>query len=124
MTVDEEPVAEDVYEVRGDERYGDGADVIEGLQGAAQGEVEEENGRSPVEGAEERCGSDEYLMIDGQAHHRDGREGDEAHEDCGKDGGEDEAVEEPAVGFIEFACAVGLRDVGVEAEEDASDSEA
>ena len=38
-------------------------------------------------------------------------------------GGEEEAVEEPAVGFVEAACAVGLGEVGVEAEEDAGDAE-
>ena len=124
MTVDEEPVAEDVEEVRGDEGDGDGADVVEGLQVAAEGEVEEEDGRSPVEGAEEGYGAEDDLMVDGQADHGDGREGDEAHEDCGEDGGEDEAVEEPAVGFVVAACSVGLGEVGVEAEEDASDAEA
>ena len=32
-------------------------------------------------------------------------------------------MEEPAVGFVETACAVGLGEVGVEAEEDAGDAE-
>ena len=32
-------------------------------------------------------------------------------------------MEEPAVGFVEAACAVGLGEVGVEAEEDAGDAE-
>jgi hypothetical protein len=32
-------------------------------------------------------------------------------------------VEEPAVGLVEFACAVGLGEEGVEAEEDAGDAE-
>jgi len=63
-------------------------------------------------------------VVDRQAQHGEGREGDEAHEDGGEDGGEDEAVKEPAVGFVEFACSVGLRDVGVEAEENACDAEA
>ncbi len=39
-------------------------------------------------------------------------------------GGEDEAVQKPAVGFVESSCSVGLRDVGVEAEEDSGDAEA
>ncbi len=50
---DEEPVADGVDEVRGDERDGDGADVVEGLQVAAEGEVEEERGGAVVERAEE-----------------------------------------------------------------------
>ena len=124
VAVDEEPVADDVAEVRGDEGDGDGADVVEGLKVAAEGEVEEEDGGSPVEGAEEGDGSGDDLVVDGEAEHEDGREGDEAHEDCGEDGGEDEAVEEPAVGFVEAACSVGLGEVGVEAEEDAGDAEA
>ncbi len=32
-------------------------------------------------------------------------------------------MEEPAVGLVEAACAVGLGEVGVEAEEDAGDAE-
>jgi len=124
VAVDEEPVAEDVDEVGGDESDGDGADVVEGLQVAAEGEVEEEDRRPPVKGAEEGCSAEEDLMVDGQAHHRDWREGDEAHEDGGENGGKDEAMEKPAVGFVEFACSVGLGEVGVEAEKDAGDAEA
>ena len=124
VAVDEEPVADDIAEVRGDEGYGDGADVIESLQVAAEGEVKEENGCSPVECAEEGDGSGDDLMVDGKAEHEDGRDGDEAHEDCGEDGGEDEAVQEPAVGFVVAACSVGLGEVGVEREEDSGDAEA
>ncbi len=58
---DEEPVAEDVDEVRGDERHGDGADVVEGLQVAAEGEVEEERGGAVVERAEEGDGAGEDV---------------------------------------------------------------
>ena len=35
----------------------------------------------------------------------------------------DEAVEEPAIGLIVLARAVGLREVGVKAEQDAADAE-
>ena len=66
---DEEPVADDVDEVRGDEREGDGADVVEGLEVAAEGEVEEERGGALVEGAEEGDGAGEDLVVDGQAEH-------------------------------------------------------
>jgi len=62
-------------------------------------------------------------MVDGEAQHDHGRGGDDGHEDDGEDSGEDEAVIEPAVGFVEAACSVGLREVGVEAEEDTCDAE-
>ena len=53
VSVDEEPVADEVEEVRSNERDGDGTDVVEGLEVAAKREVEEECRSSPVEGAEE-----------------------------------------------------------------------
>ncbi len=49
VAVDEEPVADDVDEVGGDEGPGDGADVVEGLQIAAEGEVEKERRGAVVE---------------------------------------------------------------------------
>ncbi len=62
-------------------------------------------------------------MVDGQAEH-DGRSADDDEDEGeGEAGGEHEAVEEPAVGLVEAACAVGLGEVGVEAEEDAGDAE-
>ena len=51
VAVDEEPVADYVDEVRGDQGEGDGTDVVEGLQVAAEGEVEEEGGGAVVERA-------------------------------------------------------------------------
>ena len=123
MAVDEEPVADEVEEVRGNERDGDGTDVVEGLEVAAKREVEEERRGSPVEGAEEGYGAGEDLMVDGEAKHDQGCGDDDGHEDGGEDSGEDEAVVEPAVGFVETARSVGLGEVGVEAEEDAGDAE-
>ena len=54
---DEEPVADGVDDVGADERDGDGTDVVEGLQVAAEGEVEEERGGAVVERAEEGDGA-------------------------------------------------------------------
>ena len=124
VAIDEEPVTEDVAEIRGNQGCGDGSDVVEGLQVAAESEVEEEGGGSPVECAQERDGSSENLVVDGQAEHEDRREGDQSHEKGGEEGGEDETVQEPAVGFIVATCSVGLGEVGVEAEKDAGDAEA
>jgi hypothetical protein len=123
MPVDEEPVAYDVDEVCGDESEGDRADVVEGLEVAAEGEVEEECGGAVVERAEEGDGTGEDLVVNGQAQHEDGGAEDDEDEGEGKTGGEDEAVEKPAVGLVEAACTVGLGEEGVEAEEDAGDAE-
>jgi len=62
---DEEPVADDVDQVGGDERPGDGADVVEGLEVAAEGEVEEERWCSVVEGGEEGNGAGDDVVVDG-----------------------------------------------------------
>ena len=61
VAVDEEPVADDVAKIRRDERGGDPSDVVEGLQVASQGEVEEERGGAVVESAEEGDRSGEDL---------------------------------------------------------------
>jgi hypothetical protein len=55
--------------------------------------------------------------------HDDWGEDDDEDEGEGEPGGEEKAVEEPAVGLVEAACAVGLGEIGVEAEEDAGDAE-
>jgi hypothetical protein len=50
----------------------------------------------------------------------DGEDGDEER---GKSYGHDDAVEEPAIGFVLLFGAEGLGDEGVETEEDAADAE-
>jgi hypothetical protein len=62
-------------------------------------------------------------MVDGQTHHEDGSAEDDEYEGESETGGEDETVEEPTVGLVEAAGTVGLREVGVEAEENAGDAE-
>ena len=47
VAVDEDPVADEVDEVGGDEREGDGFGEVRGLQVAAEGEVERAAGRRP-----------------------------------------------------------------------------
>ena len=68
---DEEPVADYVDEVGGDECDGDGADVVEGLQIAAEGEVEEERRSAVVEGGEEGDGAGDDVVVDGEAEHEE-----------------------------------------------------
>jgi hypothetical protein len=123
VSVNEEPVAHDVDEVRGDQSEGDGTDVVERLQVAAEGEIEEERGCSVVECAEEGDRAVEDVVVDGQAQHHDRGEDDDEDESEGQTSGEDEAVQEPTVGLVEFACSVGLGEEGVEAEEDAAEAE-
>src|SRR3984893_2363519 len=123
MTVDEEPVADGVDDVGADERDGDGTDVVEGLQVAAEGEVEEERGGAVVERAEEGDGASEDFVVDGEAEHHGWGADDDEDQGDGEAGGEEEGVGGPAVGLVEAACAVGLGEVSIEAEEDAGDVE-
>jgi len=120
---DEEPVAYDIDEVGGDECPGDGADMVEGLQVAAEGEVEEERGSSPVECVEERDGAGDDVVLDGKTEHDWWSADDDEDESEGESCGEDEAVQEPPVGFVEAACAVRLGEVGVETKENACETE-
>ena len=120
---DEKPVADDVDEVCGDESHGDGANVVEGLQVAAEGEVEEERGCSIVERTKERYRTSEYVMIDRKAdHHVRGTYDDEDEREREADG-EKETMDEPTIGLVEATCAVGLGEKGIQAQEDAGDAE-
>src|SRR6185312_15973322 len=123
MAVDEEPVADEVDEVGGDEREGDGFCVVCGLEVAAEGEVEQQRDDSPVETVERGDGLGEDGAVDGHAVEDRGAEGEDDDEKQAKRDGEDEAVEEPAVGCGDFFGAEGLGDECVETEEDAADAE-
>jgi hypothetical protein len=74
---DEEPVADDVDEVGGDECPGDGADVVEGLEVATEGEVEEERWSAVVEGFEKGDGAGDDVVVDGEAEHEGWSEDDD-----------------------------------------------
>ena len=123
VAVDEQPVADEVDEVGGDEREGDGFGEVRGLQVAAEGEVEQQRKDAPVEAVERGDGLGEDGAVDGNAVEDHGTEG----EDCDQQGpegeGEDETVEKPAVGGMDFFGAEGLGDEGVEAEQDAANAE-
>ena len=80
VSVDQDPVEEGVTEVGGDQGEGDGTDVIEGLQVAAQGEVEKQCWGSPVEGVEETDGSFHHLRVDRHAAHTERGELDQPKE--------------------------------------------
>ena len=121
---DQEPVAGGVDEVGGDEGEGDGAAVVVGLQVAAEGEVEQQGEGAVVEALHGGDGLGEDGVVDGEVEEQGGRDGEDGDEQGGEGEGHDEAVEEPAVGFVLLFGAEGLGDEGVEAEEDASDAEA
>ncbi len=90
---------------------------------AAESEIQEKRGSAVVECAEEGDGEGEDLVVNGKAEH-DERGTDDDEDECeGEACGEEESVEEPAVGFVEATGAVGLGEEGVEAEENAGNTE-
>ena len=97
---DEEPVGGGVDEVGGDEGEGDGAAVVVGLQVAAEGEVEHQGEGAVVEAPHGGDGLGEDGGVYGKAEEKDRREGEDGDEEGGERDGHDEAVEEPAVGFV------------------------
>ena len=123
MAVDEEPVADHVDQVRGDQGDGDGTDVVEGLEIAPEGEIEEERGGAVVESAEEGDRAVENSGVDGKAEHEKRGAEDDENQGEGEARGKEEAVEEPSVGFVEATGPMRLGEVGVEAEEDTGDTE-
>ncbi len=97
--------------------------MVEGLKVAAKGEVEEECGGAVVQCAEETDRADENVAVDGKTQH-DGRGADNDEDESEREtGGEKQAVQKPAVGFVETAGAVRLGEECVEAEEDSGDAE-
>ncbi len=124
VSEDEEPVGGGVDEIGGDEGEGDGAAVMRGLQVAAQGEVEHQRERAVVETLHGGDRGGEDGAVDGEVEEQRRGDGEDGDEQDGESDGHDEAVEEPAVGFALLLGAEGLGDEGVEAEEDAADTEA
>ena len=108
VSEDEEPVSGGVDEVCGDEREGDGAAVVGGLQVAAEGEVEQQREGSVVEALHGGDGLGEDGVVYGQAQEKDGGDGEDRDEQGGESEGHDEAVEEPAIGFLILFGAEGL----------------
>ncbi len=94
------------------------------LQIAAEGEVEQQRERAVVEASHGGDGLGEDRAVDGEAEEKDGGDGEEDDEQGRERDGHDEAVEEPAIGFFVLLGAEGLRDEGIEAEEDTTDAEA
>jgi len=117
VSVDEEPVECDVDEVGRDEREGDGADVVEGLEVAAHDEPEEERGGAPVEGVEKGAGASEDLGIGVEQADAEGHDGDDHHEDDGDVEAEEKPVLEGAVGVVDTLGTEGLGENSVETEE-------
>src|SRR5215472_5661323 len=98
VAVDEDPVADEVDEVGGDQREGNGLGVVRGLQIAAQGEVEQQRDDAPVETVECGDGLREDGAVDWHAVEDGGAEGEDDDEQQAEREGENESVEEPAVG--------------------------
>jgi len=125
VSIDEEPVAEEVDEVGGDENKGDRADVMDSLEIAAEAGIEEEQGEAENEDTGEGDGVIFYGGSDAEEAEERGESQDGGGE-RGSDGeGEDEGGGEGAAGGGEVICAEGLGDEGVEAghESDAEDGE-
>ncbi len=105
---DEEIVAEEIDEVGGDEREGDGADEIHALEGAAKSEVEEQRDESEGEGVHVGTSEDGDVWGNSEAVVEIGKEPD-ASEKQGREGGaEVDAVDEGVEAVIEAAGTEGL----------------
>jgi len=80
VTVDKEPVADEVNEVGGDKCEGDGLGVVRGLEVAAEGEIEQQGNDAPVEAVERGDGLREDRVVDGHLVEDYGAEGEDADE--------------------------------------------
>ncbi len=123
FAVNQNIVAEGIDNVRGNEGEHDGANHVHRLQAAAQREIEKQRQKSDAEGFgvgncefdDAGIGADSLVEI---AEHPDGNEQKRRERDA-----EIDAVDERAMAILAFAGAEGLRDEGIESEQNAEAKE-
>ena len=119
FAVDEDVVAEEIDEVGGDEGESDGANHVHALEGAANGEIEKQGDEAGGECAHVGSGEDGDRMGDAEALEIAGKDPDGNGEKRGDGEAEVDAVDERGVAIFAAAGTEGLRDEGVQADEEA-----
>ena len=123
VAVDEDPVEGEVDEVGGDEGEGDGADLAYSLKIAAESAIDQQGEGAPVEDADIGAGEGGDGGVDAAAG-EDQLRGEHGEHQQRREGERDvDGLGEGAVAVVEAASAPGLRDEGVETEEQADAEE-
>ena len=117
FAVDEDPVADEVDDVGGDESEGNGAHHVHALECAANGEVQEQRKHADGEGAHVRSGENDDAGFDAHALVKVRKKPNGKREQRSDSDGEIDAVDEGAVAIFATTGAKGLRDESVEADE-------
>ena len=114
---DEEIVAEDVDEIGGDEGEGDGANEVHPLQGATEGEVEEQGDEAEGQGVHIGAGEDGDVGRDTEAIVEMREKPDRCEQERRKGEAEVDAVDERVKAVFTATSAERLGDERVEADE-------
>ena len=114
---DQKVIAEEVDQVRGDEGEGDGADHVHALECAADGKVEEQRQEAGGEGSHVGSGEDGDGVGYTEALEIVGNDPDGNGEKRGDGEAEVDAVDQGGVAVFAAACAKGLGDERVQADE-------
>jgi len=117
LAKDEDVVAEEVDEVGGDQGEGDGANYVHALEGAADGEVEQQREEADGEGAHVGEGKDRDLGVNAHAPEVEREVPDGDGEDGRERKAEVDAVDKGAMAVLAMAGAEGLGDEGIESDE-------
>jgi len=116
---DEHVVPEDVDEVRGDQGEGDGTDEVHALEGAAEGEIEEQREESEGQRVHVGASEDGDVWRDAEEMEEAGEQADGNQEERQEQEAEVDAVDEGVVAVVAPAGAEGLGDERVQADQEA-----
>jgi len=119
LAEDEQVIAKDVDEVRGEESEGNGANHVHALKGAANGEVEKEREEAGGESANVGSSEDGDVVGDAEALEIQGEEPNREGQERRNGEAEIDAVEKGAVAILAATRAEGLGDESVEANHEA-----
>ena len=94
--------------------------MVESLQVSTQGEVEQKRKDAEIEGAQRADSPGDDRRVSAEVLHPKRGEREEDEQDSKERRGEEDAVIEPAVGLMELAGPVRLREDGIQAQKNAS----
>ena len=117
FAVDEHPIKKKIDEIRGDEGEGHWPDHVHGLDAAADGEIKHQREQADGQRFHVRNREARHHGIDVEGLQERAEEPDGNHEERRHDQAEVNAVDQGTVAIFAFACAEGLGDERVQANQ-------
>ena len=120
MSIDQGPIAHQIYQVGGDEREHDGKHDIHRLQIAAESEIGKQRQRAPIERAQEGAHRINQFRADSEALHQRRPERHGQHQDWCQYQSKKQTVHQGVPRVIQVFATVGMRDESIEAQQQAA----